>query len=244
MSFDLNIVWSSLCSGLFIVLGSLAAVCLKKISHKTLAVILGFAAGIMLAMSTFDLLPVALECGTVYHCSLGIVLGVFFMLLIDKCFFAHHHFKNITVDQNYLKIGLFIAASVALHNLPEGFALGAGYEVAPELGLTFAFAIALHNIPEGISIGAPLKLAKLNSLYILLIALAVGLFTLVGTVISFAFTDMTGGFLSVSMGFSAGSMLYIVSDELIPEGHKNHPTRANIGFFLGFLLMFAISYLG
>ncbi|MGI5824553.1 MAG: ZIP family metal transporter [Bacillota bacterium] len=244
MVFDWNLVWSSLCSGLFIVLGTLIALCLKRISHKTLAVILGFAAGIMLAMSTFDLLPVALECGTIFHCGAGIVLGVLFMLLIDKCFFSHHHFKNQSVDENYLKIGLFIAASVALHNLPEGFALGAGYEVAPELGLVFALAIALHNVPEGISIGAPLKLAKLNSFYIVLISLAVGLFTLLGTFVSFCFANMSGGFLSASMGFSAGSMLYIVSDELIPEAHKSHSTLANIGFFLGFLLMFGITYLG
>jgi ZIP family zinc transporter len=241
MVFDWNLIVSSIFSGLFIVLGSFIAVCLRRISKRTLAIILGFAAGIMLAMSTFDLLPVALECGTIYHCGFGIILGVLFMMLIDKCFFSQHHFKNQSVDENYLKIGLFIAASVALHNLPEGFALGAGYEVAPELGVVFALAIALHNVPEGISIGAPLKLAKLNSLYIILISLAVGLFTLVGTLISFIFTNMSGGFLAASMGFSAGSMLYIVSDELIPEGHKNNPAWANIGFFLGFLLMFSIT---
>lgn len=238
---NLNLIWSSLCSGLFIVLGSVAALCFRRISPKMLAAILGFAAGIMLTMSTFDLLPVALESGTIWQCGFGILLGVLFMMLIDKCFFAHHHFENRQVDENYLKIGLFIAASVALHNLPEGFALGAGYEVAPELGLTFALAIALHNVPEGISIGAPLKLAKLNPAYILLISLAVGLFTLVGTAVSLGFSNMSGGFLSISMGFSAGSMLYIVSDELIPEGHKNDPTWANIGFFLGFLLMFVIT---
>lgn len=240
MTFEWNIVLFSLCSGLFIVLGAVVALCLKRISPKMLAVILGFAAGIMLAMSTFDLLPVALEYGTVIHCSLGIILGVAFMFLIDKGFFSHHNFKGAENENSYKKIGLFIAASVALHNLPEGIALGAGYEVAPTLGLVMALAIALHNVPEGISIGAPLKLANMKPLYILLVSLVVGLFTLVGTFISFLFAGMSENFLSVFMGFSAGSMLYIVSDELIPEGHKNSPIWANVGFFLGFLLMFAI----
>ena len=243
MFFDWNVVGFSLCSGLFIVLGAVVALCLKKISHKMLAVILGFAAGIMLAMSTFDLLPVALEYGTIYHCGLGIVLGVAFMFLIDKGFFSRYNFRGEGEEKSYMKIGLFIAASVALHNLPEGIALGAGYEVVPELGLAMALAIALHNIPEGISIGAPLKLANLKAHWILLVSLIVGLFTLVGTFISFCFAGTSDSFLSVFMGFSAGSMLYIVSDELIPEGNKKSPLFANIGFFLGFLLMFVITFM-
>lgn len=240
MTFDWNIVAFSLCGGLFIVLGTVIALCLKTISKRILAVILGFAAGIMLSMTTSDLLPVALEYGSVYFCALGIIIGVGFMLVIDKFFFTVDRFKGSDTENNYMKIGLFIAASVAMHNLPEGIALGAGFEVAHEIGFAMALAIALHNVPEGIGIGAPLKLAKMKSIYILLVALVVALFTLVGTLISFLFADMTGNTLSVFMGFSAGSMLYIISDELIPEGHKNNPFFANIGFFLGFLLMFAI----
>lgn len=240
MTFDWNIVVFSLCGGLFIVLGTVIALCLKNISKKVLAVILGFAAGIMLSMTTSDLLPVALSHGSVLYCALGILLGVGLMIVIDKFFFTVDRFKGTDTDNNYMKIGLFIAASVALHNLPEGIALGAGFEVAHEIGFAMALAIALHNVPEGIGIGAPLKLAKMKPVYIFLVALVVALFTLVGTLISFLFTNMTGNMLAVFMGFSAGSMLYIISDELIPEGHKNNPTFANIGFFLGFLLMFTI----
>ena len=137
-----------------------------------------------------------------------------------------------------MKMGYFIAAGIALHNLPEGLALGAGYQAAEELGSMIALAILLHNIPEGMGIAAPLKAGGTRSITILCITSSAGLFTPLGTLIGVLIFNISPLFISLSMGFAAGAMIYIVSDELIPESHKQHSHYANLGIAFGVLLTF------
>lgn len=138
--------------------------------------------------------------------------------------------------QNMLHCGLFLAIGIALHNLPEGLAIGAGYSNSAALGATIAISLAVHNIPEGMVTAAPLLLSGMNKWVVVAIATAAGLVTPIGTVIGAALISISPEFVSVSMALAAGAMIYIVSDELIPQSHEYHSHAANFGLVAGFVL--------
>lgn len=151
-----------------------------------------------------------------------------------------HHKKTPAFDisqlSNMLYCGLFLAIGIALHNLPEGLAIGAGYSNSAALGATIALSLALHNIPEGMVTAAPLLTAGMNKWVVIGIATAAGLVTPVGTLIGAALTSISPEFISISMALAAGAMIYIVSDELIPQSHEYHCHAANFGLLAGFVL--------
>ncbi len=230
-------------SGLATGIGAIIMMFFGNIGRKTLSSLLGFAAGIMIAIATFGLLPEAVEFGTVGIAVAGFAAGVFMLLFLDNRIPHLHMFQKEGVNGEYHKMGLFIALGIALHNLPEGLALGAGYEAAPAFGMMIALAIALHNIPEGIGIACPLKMSGAKPLQIILIACLAGLFTPLGTLLGFVLFNISPIFISLSMGFAAGAMVYIASDELIPESHRQHSHSANIGIALGILITFVGEHL-
>lgn len=225
-------------TGLATGIGAVVVNLLGPLSSKVLSALLGFAAGIMIAISTLNLLPMAIEFGSIYIAGFGFLLGVLIMLLLDN-FVPHLHIMcKEGEDYSYLKMGFFVASGIAMHNLPEGLALGAGFEAAEELGVMIAAAILLHNIPEGMGIAAPLKKACVNKLHIIGITSLAGLFTPLGTLLGILIFGISPTFISICMGIAAGAMIYIVSDELIPESHKQHSHSANMGIAFGILLAF------
>ncbi len=137
---------------------------------------------------------------------------------------------------NMLHCGLFLATGIALHNLPEGLAIGAGYSNSATVGATIAISLALHNIPEGMVTAAPLLLSGMNKWKVVGIATAAGLVTPIGTLIGAALIGISPEFVSVAMALAAGAMIYIVSDELIPQSHEYHSHAANFGLVAGFVL--------
>lgn len=136
---------------------------------------------------------------------------------------------------NMYQCGLFMAIGIALHNLPEGLAIGAGYSNSAALGATIAISLALHNIPEGMVTAAPLLLAGVNKWIVIAIATSAGLVTPIGTLIGAALISVSPQFISIAMAFAAGAMIYIVSDELIPQSHEYHSHAANLGLIAGFV---------
>ena len=225
-------------TGLATGLGALIVSCCGDFSNRTISALLGFAAGIMISISTINLLPSAVQYGNIYLAGGGFFAGVIAMLFLDNII-PHLHFLQKEGRENaYMKMGFFIAAGIALHNLPEGLALGAGYQAAEELGSMIALAILLHNIPEGMGIAAPLKAGGTRNITVIGITSLAGLFTPMGTLIGILIFNISSLFISIAMGFAAGAMIYIVSDELIPESHKQHSHYANIGIALGVLLTF------
>lgn len=245
-------------AGLSTVIGAIIVFYLGKPKHNTLSTLLGFAAGIMIAISAFDLLPEALEIGSFSWTVMGFLLGATMMYLLDKII-PHAHLevdegktqficegpmpdKTIKINEKeLLRTGYLVFLGIALHNLPEGVAIGAGLESSPELGATIAFAIALHNIPEGIAVAGPLRSGGLTRKRVFWLTLIAGLLTPVGAVIGMILFSVSAGLVSMGLAFAAGAMIYIVSDELMPTSHSYHSHMANAGLIAGFLIGFMIT---
>jgi len=235
----ISILVIGLLAGLATGLGALISISLKVISDKILSVSLGFAAGIMIGISTLGLIPASLEMSSAYITIAGFIVGALFLLLIDV-FMPHVH-KMETESQQYAKMGYFIALGITLHNIPEGIAIGATYEVSHILGIMTAVTIGLHNVAEGLCVAMPLCLGKVNKFRIVLITTMTGLSTLFGTWLGLIFGLISPLFIAFFLAFAAGAMIYITSDELIPKSHKTHSEFANIGIVSGFILALLLS---
>ncbi|MFO8111854.1 MAG: ZIP family metal transporter [Desulfosalsimonadaceae bacterium] len=242
----------SLLAGLSMALGALVVLCFGSPGKRVLSLILGFAAGIMLAISAFDLIPGAIASGSLSHAIAGFLLGAAMMYVLDlviphahmtgdldgpvKAVDAHEiHAKKI------LRTGYLIFLGMALHNIPEGLAIGAGLQSSPALGLTIAIAIGLHNVPEGMATAGPLRAGGLTGGKVLLLTTLAGLMTPVGALLGLVAFGISGALVATGMAVAAGAMIYIASDELIPQSHAYHSHMANFGILGGFLVGFALS---
>ncbi|MCC5908995.1 MAG: ZIP family metal transporter [Clostridiaceae bacterium] len=239
----------SFLAGISTSIGVVILILFGKPTEKVLATLLGFAGGIMLAISVFELMPEAVDIGSMTSALIGFVLGAGMMYLLDKVL-PHSHMSDSdklvveneenlkSVENPMLRTGYLILFGIALHNLPEGLAIGAGLESSPELGLFIAIAIALHNVPEGLAMAGPLKAGGLSSMKIFLFTLVAGLMTPLGTAIGLLFFRISPVFVGGSLAFAAGAMIYIVNDELIPQANQMNSHFSNGGLILGLLLGF------
>lgn len=131
-------------------LGGIIGIFLKKNSNKFLSFILSFASGLMLAVICFDLIPEAIEISSIYSTVLGIILGIVIMMICDSVVQSKFNTQKIASKQaGLLKTGIIVGIGLALHNIPEGLAIGSGFDSSTELGFSLAIAICLHDIPEG-----------------------------------------------------------------------------------------------
>ncbi len=255
-----TILYSSL-AGLATGVGALLVVILGKPSVKFLSAMLGFAGGVMLAISAFELLPEAKQLGGEIASAIGVIMGAGMMALLDVILpHIHRGFRNsegISVGEaeslivngtqatglvsgklnyaNLLKCGLFLVVGIALHNLPEGLAIGAGYTSSAALGMVIVVSLALHNVPEGMVTATPLLLGGMEKWRVVLLTTMAGLMTPVGTAIGALLFSVSPGFVGGALAFAAGAMIYIVSDELIPQSHQYHSHAANLGLLAGFI---------
>lgn len=235
----ITILVFGLFAGLATGVGALISVSIKEITRGTLSLSLGFAAGIMIGISTLGLIPSSLEISPAYVCIAGFAVGALFLFVIDITM-PHVHKMEQECGQ-YAKMGYFIALGIALHNLPEGIAIGASYEVSHRMGIMTAITIGLHNIAEGLCVAMPLCLGHVRKLRVILITTMTGLSTLLGTWIGQIFGMVSPLFIAFFLAFAAGAMIYITSDELIPESHKTHSEFANVGIVLGFAFALFLS---
>ena len=243
----------SFLAGASTVIGALVIALFGQPQIKILAGLLGFAGGIMLAISLFELMPESAEIGSFPTTILGLFLGALMMYLLDKIV-PHAHMsggqelnmENATSmtmpSPGVARTGYLVFFGIALHNLPEGLAVGAGFETSPELGIAVAFAIALHNIPEGMAVAGPLRAGGLKWKNIYLLTLIAGLMSPVGVAIGLLIFGISPILVSGGLGFAAGAMVYIVNDELIPQSHRLDTHIANAGLLVGLALGFAIFY--
>jgi ZIP family zinc transporter len=233
------------------VIGALIVMLFGVPGEKTMATLLGFAGGVMISLSVFELMPEALHLGSVTTAVIGFLLGSGMMFALDSIMPHAHMSTNETIfvenvkeipegRPDILRTGYLIFFGIGLHNVPEGLAIGAGLEASPELGLYIALAIGMHNVPEGLAVAGPLRAGGLSMLRVILFTLSAGLMTVLGTAIGLLVFNLSPAFVGGSLSFAAGAMVYIVNDELIPQANGLHDHLANIGLITGLLLGFVM----
>ena len=218
--------------------GGIIGIKFKHTSNKVLSFILSFASGLMMSIVCFDLIPEALNITDISRCVLGIFIGIITMILCDK--FVNKYCKNNSSlkENQMLKTGIIIAIGLAVHNFPEGLAIGAGFEASNSLGFKLAIAIALHDVPEGLSIAVPLKNSGSSKKRCIIITTLSGLTTGLGAFCGAIFGNIATSLIGISLAFAAGAMLYIVSCELIPESKTLYKGRfASLGNIFGIIIV-------
>ena len=234
-------------------IGAVIGFFFKKISHKFSDIVLSFAAGVMLAASILGLILPSLEYGgeySIFVTIIGIFCGALILNVMDK---ALPHLQNLTgVDleghpeknEQINKVLLFVMA-IALHNLPEGIAAGVGFGTGDVSdALAIAGGIALQNVPEGMVIIAPMLAAGIGKWRTFFIAALTGFIEVVGTLLGYFAVSLSSSILPFALAFAGGTMLYVISDEMIPETHSHGcHNGATYALLAGFCIMLVFDVL-
>jgi ZIP family zinc transporter len=238
--------FASILAGLATGVGALPALFFKNISQNLFNGMLGAAAGVMLAATAFSLLVPGITYGNViwpgkgiYIVSMGMLIGAAFLHYADRQL-PHVHFDSISdvYLSSLKKVWLFIIA-ITIHNFPEGMSVGVSFGSGEmKNGVVLAIAIALQNIPEGLAVALPLVGLGYNKWKAVGIATLTGLVEPVGGLLGITMVTVFEPVLPIAMGFAAGAMLFVISEEIIPETHSNGRSRyATFALMMGFIIM-------
>ncbi len=227
-------------------LGGILGLFLSRISPLQISSLLGLAAGVMIAVVAFELLPEAFEDGGLGWGLAGLLLGIGLMAAIDLVF-PHHHVFGKEDRSPFLKTGAIMGLGIAMHNFPEGLAIGVGGMQEAYLGIALAAAIFLHNIPEGLALSLPLNVGKVQAHRILLTTILVGVPMGLGAFMGGFIGTISPMLNSMALGFAAGAMLFITFDELIPQMEKlstGHSGTFGVlsGVIVGILILASIPH--
>ena len=240
-------VWLSaagLCGATLI--GAIIGFGIKELPHKWNDTVMGFCAGVMLAASILGLIVPAAEQaggGQWWLVAIGVIVGAMFLNLLDLVTPHMHHITGLDPESHannstLSRIMLFVMA-IALHKLPEGIAAGVGFNSADTSDAwAVTFGIALQNIPEGMVIISPLLLSGVSKTRTLIISLAIALLEVIGVWVGYAAGGISQKLLPAMLAFAGGAMLYVVSDEMIPETHAHgYQKQATYALLLGFMTL-------
>ena len=227
------------------IFGAIIGFIFKKISHKFSDIVLSFAAGVMLSAAVLGLIVPSLECGGKYAIIItvaGIFLGAVCLNLIDKL--VPHMHRLVGADNenqqnaDLSKVLLFVTA-IAIHNLPEGIAAGVSFGSDDPAGaMLIAGGIALQNIPEGMVIIGPMLAAGVSAKRTFICAMITGVIEVLGTIVGYFAVTVASAILPLALAFAGGTMLYVISDEMIPETHAHgHQRGATYALLVGFCVM-------
>ena len=224
-------------------IGGIIGITLKNTSNRLLGTILAFASGLMSAIVCFELIPEAMQISNINIAILGIMFGIIIMFLcdiiVDKKISQQLRDinKELKIKNHLLKTGIIVSIGLAIHNIPEGLAIGSGYESSVKLGLSLALAICLHDIPEGMSMAIPMKNGGISTMKVIFYVILSGITTGIGAFLGCVFGEISKEIIAICLSFAAGAMIYIVSGELIPESNKLYKGRiTSIGNMIGFLI--------
>jgi len=244
-----EVVWlgavASLAAGLATGAGALPVLFTRKVSDRLLDVMLGFSAGVMLAATSFSLIVPAIDLSGPWVAVFGIVLGAFVLHVIDR-FVPHFHpaLGEEGRPSRLSRVWLFVIA-ITIHNFPEGLAVGVSFgsgDVAA--GFVVAMAIGLQNMPEGLAVALPLLREGYSRRRSLWYGTLTGLVEPVGGLLGIVLVSVFHPILPWALAFAAGAMLFVVSDEMIPESHKKGFEReATFGLIVGFVVMMLLDCL-
>lgn len=188
-------------------LGGIIGVKFKSTSNKFLSFILAFASGLMMAVICFDLIPEALSISDVVNIIIGIILGIIVMIFCDELV-KRKFSSNIKVENKrgkLLKTGIIVSIGLAIHNFPEGLAIGSGFEASLKLGLGLAIAICIHDIPEGISMAVPMKSGGMKISKIIFYVILSGITTGIGAFFGAIVGSVSEEIIAICLSFAARS---------------------------------------
>ena len=233
------------------IIGALIGFVFKGLTHKFSDIVLSFAAGVMLAAAVLGLILPSLEYDSRFSLLItvaGIFAGALCLNLIDKLVPHLHRLVGSDIEphnnEGLSKVLLFVTA-IAIHNLPEGIAAGVGFGSGDtSQALIIAGGIALQNIPEGMVIIAPMLAAGVSAKKTFISAMITGLVEVIGTLIGYFAVSIASAILPFALAFAGGTMLYVISDEMIPETHSHGNERgATYALLVGFCVMLVTDFL-
>ncbi|MGM0501207.1 MAG: ZIP family metal transporter, partial [Bacillota bacterium] len=199
----------------------------RRPTDKSVSWLWGLAAGVMLAIVVIDLFPEAMNYGNLVDTIVGALGGILLLKYISNYF-------KCEFREGYIKTGILLGIGIALHNFPEGLAIGAGYAVTSQLGWGLALVMALHNFPEGLSMATPLNVGGVAPAKILFYTMLPGLPMGLGAFLGASVAAISSGALAITLGAAGGGMLYITLFELIPGAYNfNHGLQASLGLLIG-----------
>jgi len=214
--------------------GFVSAIILKRPSEKVTCWLLMFAAGVMTSIVCFGLVPEAIELYGVAASVIGLIMGVVIIMvlnrLVDKVTDTHegdhsihltheglYHEGSVIRSRSMMKSGIIMLIAIALHNIPEGMAIGAAGSHDFQLGMMLAIMIAMHNIPEGMAVAAPLIAGGLSRGRVVFLTALSGAPTLIGGVIGMLVGSISDFAVAMALSAAGGAMLYVVFGEMIPQ---------------------------
>ena len=245
----MNAVWISalgLCGAS--ILGSLIGYFVKALPHRWNDSVLGYCAGVMLAASAVGLILPAIDAvdgAKIWLVVAGVVCGGLFLNVLDWLTPHLHTITGLDAEvhrnnRSLNKVLLFVMA-IAIHKLPEGLAAGVSMNDSVGVGWTVSLGLALQNVPEGMVIIAPLLMAGVSRWRTFVISITIGLLEVLGVWLGFAIGAVMGVMLPVMLGFAGGAMLYVTSDEMIPETHAHgYQKQATYALLLGFMTLIVL----
>lgn len=232
-------------------IGGLTAFIPVSLSNRIQSALLEFTTGIMISMVCMELLPEGYRASGFVYTSLGVLMGVIMIIIVDELLRAFYrrngkYQPGSSSNKNPVMLsGWMMVLAVALHNLPEGFAVGAGFQSGTGIGVTLSLAILLHDIPEGMAMAIPLRIGKVKPLKVFLITILSGLPMGIGAFLGAAFGSISNIFSAICLGIAGGAMLYVSLGELINESRSIYRGRFPLlGNMAGILTGALISILG
>ncbi|MCG7408111.1 ZIP family metal transporter [Paenibacillus sp. ACRRX] len=239
-----DVLIGSTVSALSTGLGAVPILFMRNMTHRWRDILLAYTAGIMTSASMMSLIPEALAHSNVLVLAIGIMLGCFTLLLLERGI-PHLDLENSGVVRRSVNIdkrSFLIIAAITMHNLPEGLSVGVSYASSNDtLGPLIAFSIGLQNAPEGFLVALFLVNQQVGRLKALLIATLTGAVEIVTGLIGYLLSTIVNNMVPYGLSFAAGAMMFIVYKELIPESHGDgHQRSATVSFLLGLITMVAL----
>lgn len=238
--------------GLSTIFGVIIGFMFKEISHKMNDMILGFASGIMLAAAVLGLILPSLEYVSginIWMVIVGIMCGAFVLNLLDRLTPHLHHLVGNESEESHnntalMNKTLLFVLAIAIHNFPEGLATGVSFGTGNVMdAFTVACGIALQNIPEGMVIVFPLLASGVSRKRTFMLASFTGVVEVIATFIGYYAISISTMLLPFLLAFAGGTMLYVISDEMIPETHAHgHEQLATYALLIGFCVMLIMDY--
>lgn len=222
--------------------GALPVFFVGGVSLRNHSAMLGFGAGVMLAAAAFSLAVPALAVSTPTVVALGILLGAGVMLAIDRVLPHAHTAEETQVHQEGMRRVWLIVLAIALHNVPEGLAVGVAYAGGNAQGTAVTLGIGAQNLPEGLIVAWAMLALGYSRTRSALVALATGLMEPLGALLGVAMIGASAALLPWGLAFAAGAMIFVVSHEIIPESHRlGHQGHATAGVTIGFAIMLLLN---